>query len=720
MKWKLALMTLALCAAFAFCLPMAGADVLILPEDVTRIEEEAFYGDVSIDAVVLPEGVTYIGPRAFARTSVREIHLPSSLSYIAEDAFSGSPLQRASAPAGSYACSWAQARHLIPPETDAALFTYSSPSGGKVTVTGLADPDSCPSSLVIPALSPDGSRIAAVGESAFEGQSMLTDVVLGANVETVGAKAFKDCVALTGVTLPEGLKSLSGTVNYDYGVFSGCTSLSFVVIPSTLETIGNYAFHNCTSLTTLAFAEGGESALSIGANAFSGSGITGTLVIPSRVSAINAYAFSGTPVSSLKIRGGEHLSAIGESAFSGCASLTDVMIPGNVSTIWANAFKNCENLSVLSLSEGLKTIAGTVNGDNGAFSGCTMLDEVTLPNTLETLGNYAFHNCTFLESLTILDRGDHALSIGANAFSGTRLSGTLILPAKVSAIGASAFQGTPIAALDIQGGENLHAIGEDAFRGCQALVTVSLPGNVATIGARAFQNCPSLTYLSLSEGLKTIAGTVNGNNGAFSGCESLIGVTLPLTVETVGNYAFYNCTNLRYLTIHNSDCQMSIGSYAFCKTGLAGTLIIPSKVKSIGSYSFSETDIRVLDIHDGDSLTTIGESAFRSCASLVSVTLPGNVTTISANAFRSCSALSDLNLSEGLTKILGSVNYNYGAFCDCVSLPSVVLPSTIRTISTYAFYNCQSLATIIIKTSADNVSVGSNAFGKCPGVPVYQ
>ena len=547
----------------------SNAETLILPGDVDIIEAQAFMGDASIGIAVLPEGITEIRSEAFADSSITEINLPASLTYIAPDAFSGTGLQKVSAVKGSYAYDWACAHGYIKPETDAALFTYSAPRNDCVLITGFADPENAPAEIIIPEFSPDGYLITAIDEEAFEGCAGLTAVTIPANIEVIYDSAFRNCVSLENLVLTEGLRTIASTVNGTNGAFVGCTALESVAIPSTVAEIGNTTFYGCSALTTVVFRDSSEVRMTIGREAFSGTALSGALSVPAKVSAIGEAAFEGTPISALTIAEGEYLKAVGEAAFRNCEFLTAVTIPGNVETIGANAFTDCIALNDLSLAEGLKTFASTVNYTNGAFVGCTSLESVTIPSTVAEIGNTTFYGCSALTTVVFRDSSEVRMTIGREAFSGTALSGALSVPAKVSAIGEAAFEGTPISALTIAEGEYLKAVGEAAFSSCAYLTAVTIPGNVETIGANAFRECIALESLELSEGLITIADTVNYDNGAFSGCSSLPSVTIPSTVTYIGRYAFHNCSALESVTINNSPENVTIGKNAF--TGCPGT-----------------------------------------------------------------------------------------------------------------------------------------------------
>ena len=229
-------------------------------------------------------------------------------------------------------------------------------------------------------------------------------------------------------------------------------SVNCIRIPEGLISIGNSAFNGCTLLISLTIRGSDDCQLTIGSSSFYGTALTGTLTLPAKVASIGGSAFAGTPITALEIEAGNYLETIGEAAFKACESLSTITIPGNVKTISANAFQNCVLLRSVHLSEGLQTIAGTVNYVNGAFAGCTKLTSITIPSTVTAIGNSAFNGCTLLSNLTILGSNDCQLSIGSSAFYGTALTGTLTLPAKVKSVGSSAFAGTPITVLNIESG----------------------------------------------------------------------------------------------------------------------------------------------------------------------------------------------------------------------------------------------------------------------------
>ena len=651
----------------------------------------AFNGCAKLRSIEIPSTVTYIGGHAFFNCSqLSSLTIKGSNDYemtIAVSAFNSCPLTGT----------------LTIPAKVKGIDSYVFAS------TKISRLDIEP-----------GYYLETIGVGAFTGCASLTAVTIPGNVKTISDYAFKGCSLLNSVSLSEGLEVIGGGSYSDHGAFNSCPRLTSITIPSTVTAIGGHAFFGCSQLSSLTILDSQVCEMTIAVSAFNSCPLTGALTIPAKVKLIDSHAFASTKISSLSIASGLYLEAIGVSAFEACANLTSVTIPGNVKTISDYAFKGCTALNSLSLSEGLVTIGGGNYSDHGAFNGCAKLQSVEIPSTVKTIGGHAFFNCSQLSSLTIKDSEDYELSIAVSAFNSCPLTGTLTIPAKVKVIDSHAFATTKISRLEIKPGYYLETIGVSAFEACANLTAISIPGNVKTISDYAFKSCALLSSVGLSEGLVTIGGGSYSDHGAFNGCARITSVTIPSTVTSIGGHAFFGCSQLSSLTILDSQvCELTIAVSAFNSCPLTGRLTIPAKVKVIDSHAFATTKISSLSIAAGLYLENIGVSAFEACANLTSVSIPGNVKTISDYAFKNCTSLNSLSLSEGLVTIGGGNYSDHGAFNGCTSLPSVTIPSTVATIGGHAFFNCTSLANIIIRNSAANVTVGTNAFGNCPGTPVY-
>ena len=328
---------------------------------------------------------------------------------------------------------------------------------------------------------------------------------------------------------------------------------------------------------------------------------------------------------------GSTLTTIGSSAFSNNSRLTGITIPEGVTSIGNSAFSGCSYLSSVTIAEGVTSI-----GDS-AFYNCSSLTSITIPASVTTFANGSsttgvFRSCTGLTSITFAS-GSQLTTIGDYMFNGcNRLTG-ITIPNSVKTIGSYAFIGcTRLTSVTFASDSQLTTIGGYVFENCTGLASVTIPNSVTSIGSSAFNGCTGLTGITFAPGsqLTTIS------NGTFNGCNRLTSVTIPEGVTSIGNSAFNGCTRLASVTIPAS--VTSIGSSAFrdC-TSLTG-ITIPNSVTSIGSSTFNGcTGLTGITIPN--SVTTIGEYAFNGCTRLASVTIPEGVTSIGDRAFNDCTGL---------------------------------------------------------------------------------
>lgn len=300
--------------------------------------------------------------------------------------------------------------------------------------------------------------------------------------------------------------------------YSGKTTISSIVLPTTLTSIGSYAFANCIGITSITIP---ATITSIEDYAFFGCSGLLSLTIPNSVSTIGSYAFcSCASLSSLTISNA--ITSIKEWTFGNCPSLTSVTIPSSVSSIGDYAFFGCSKLSGINIPSVVKSIG------EGAFDSCSGLTSITIPGSVVSIKTGTFSNCTGLTSVIIPNEVD---SIGDWAFSNcTKLSGVNI-PSSVSSVGSG------------------------AFYGCTSISSIDIPNSVTSIGEDAFGNCTGITRLTIPNSVTLI------DNGTFSNCNGLKTVTIPESVKSIGAWAFYSCKGLTSLTI--GDSITTIGEYAF-------------------------------------------------------------------------------------------------------------------------------------------------------------
>ena len=265
--------------------------------------------------------------------------------------------------------------------------------------------------------------------------------------------------------------------------------------------------------------------------------------------------------------------------------------------------------------------------DSLAFSDCTGLTSVIIPDSVTSIGQSAFFRCTGLTSVTI---PNSVTSIGVSAFLACTGLTSVTIPNSVTSIGASAFKGcTGLTSVTIP--NSVASIGGYAFSGCTSLTSITIPNSVTSIGNYAFSGCTGLTSVTIPNSVTSIEWY------AFSGCTGLTSVTIPDSVTSIASSTFEGCTSLE--TVNINSCK-NIREYAFQGCTALKNLTLPTDLKTIGQFAFQGcTSLETLNI---PSVETIDASAFSGCTALTSVSLPKNVKTIGNAAFRYCDNIKDV------------------------------------------------------------------------------
>ena len=446
--------------------------------------------------------------------------------------------------------------------------------------------------LIIP------DNVKSIGYGAFNGFSGLTSITIGNSVTSIGGYAFYGCTGLKSIAIPDSVTSIGSYA------FSGCTGLtvsgsatnvsmvakqaeatSFSVIITSGTSIGEYAFGGCTELMSITIP---DSVTSIGDDAFSD--CTGLTSITGSAANASTVAMQAKPTSfTVNITSG---TSIGKYAFAGCTGLTSITIPDSVTTIGTCAFAATE-LTDITIGKNVTSIG------LGAFAKCPGLTSIIVEK-----GNTQYHNygnClieTKSKTLilgcknSVIPTDGSVTSVGEVAFGGCTGLTSITIPDSVTSIGSYAFAATELT--DITIGKNVTSIGLGAFAKCPGLTSIIVEkgntqyhnygnclietksktlilgcknsviptdGSVTSVGDAAFSNCTRLTSITIPDRVTSIG------NSAFRGCTGLTSITIPDRVTSIGNYAFSNCTGLTSITIPDRVTSIGYDAFAGC-TGL--------------------------------------------------------------------------------------------------------------------------------------------------------
>lgn len=561
---------------------------------VTSIASYAFSGRASMINVAIPDSVTNIGDFSFFYcTGLSSATMGSGLSRIGVAAFAG--------------C--ASLTNVTIPGNVTTIADGAATKGGLIGAFS-----SCTSltNLTI------GNGVTSIGDSAFSGCSNLASVTLPASVVRIGADAFRSCASLTRVTIPKSVTTIDNTSyapGWVNGPFFDCTSLSAITVDpgnpvySSLDGV----LFNKTQTTLIAYPGGRPGNYTIPATvtyidyrAFGGcTNLTG-LTLGDSVNSIGLAAFSScTGLTNLTL--GNTVTNIGGSGFENCSSLRGITIPNNVVTIGDSAFAGCHALIDITLGNGVTSIGAS------AFSSCISLSSLIIGNSVTSIGDAAFSYCTALASITI---GSGVTNLGPAFFRCPGLTTIMVDPlnAFYSSLDGVLFDKSQTTLLQYPSHKSqsytipamVTAIGASAFNGCTNLVSVIVGNGVTTVGDNAFAACTNLTNVTLGNSVTRI------DNWAFSYCSKLSGISFPGKLASIRDYAFAGCTSMTSITIPNSVTNLGYVPFWLC-TGLTNITL-------------------------GNGITTIGQQ-FQDCSSLTSITIPASVTSIGDGAFAGCSSL---------------------------------------------------------------------------------
>jgi hypothetical protein len=394
----------------------------------------------------------------------------------------------------------------------------------------------------------DGTSVTITGYNGPGGVVNIPAILNNLPVTTIGVNAFINKVSITSINIPNSVTTIGNNA------FEGCSGLTSITLPNSLITIGDSAFVSCRNLTSI--------------------------TIPSSVTSIGDHAFEVcTSVTSITFEPNSSLASIGFGAFQGCGSLTSITIPASVTTIGGYAFGSCSSLTAINVDAtnlNYSSYFGVLYNKDQTTLIATPggITSITFPNTITSIGVFAFLQCQFLTSITI---PASVTTIDNNAFQSSRSLVSIDVnsanPNYSSNDGVlyNKDQSLLISCPDAKAGSfiipsSVITIGDSAFQECRNLTSIIIPSSVTSIGDHAFEVCTSVTSITFEP--NSLLASIGF--GAFQGCGSLTSITIPASVTTIGGYAFGGCRSL--VTISFQGNAPSIYLNSFTSAGATRTI----------------------------------------------------------------------------------------------------------------------------------------------------
>ena len=647
-----------------------------------------------------------------------------------------------------------------------STYTYTILTDDTIKITKYKGTDE---SIVIPS-EIDGKKVTVIGSSAFYGFKSLKNIEIPDGITSIENYAFCQCWSITSLSVPESVTSI-GT-----GAFRFCGDLKEIKLPSNLTVLSDSLFGADANLEYITFGDAEK---------------TDTVIIPETVQKIGNYVFMNCEkIKNINLP--SNLKSIGKTCFQGCISLTGLFIPQSVESIGGGIFGDCDALQSVEIEDENNNfifkdgilydvkngiLVSAVNSlipekvivdectktiDYSAFADCNNLYEIEIPQGVVNIGEKAFAR---LDNLKNIDIPDSVTNITTLAFYRCNGLVSVQVPGSVTAIKNGTFRECNNLKKVILN-EGVAKIEGSAFVFCSSLEQIKLPQSLMSIGSGAFDNCTSLISVELPDNAiissdtfrgcknlsKIVLSDTNNNyivkNGILynkamtsaiycipaSGVEEISiedGVTtidsnlqfsvnvkkinISRSVTKINTAAFMYCYDLQSIKVDSENGKyMSEKGILYNKdmtrilcypAGIKDTeFFVPDTVKTIGDFVFYGTKA-LESINIPDSVTNIGTDAFGECSGLKEVVIPDSVTSMGEAVFYKCTSLEKVKLSVNIT------SPNPAVFQYCSSLKEVVLPESMKFISFFMFSYCKEITNIVLPDTL--TSVLGSAFQNC-------
>lgn len=673
---------------------------------VTSIGDSAFY-DSGLQSIEIPESIVSIGNNAFRYAiDLRNIDLPNSVTSIGDGAFHDSGLQSIEIPE-SVTSIGANAF------SETGITSIDLPNSITSIGNGAFSEMYNLSSVVIP------GSVVNIGEGLFETEgSKLTSVVIEDGITYISNRMFASCDALTSLSIPESVTSIgesafygctslndiqipNGVTSLGYGVFAYCESLKSIIIPDNITYIGVYAFQNCWRLNSI--------------------------IIPESVSKIDEKAFEDCDDLNDVYYAGTEEDWQQITIENGNSNLTKAVIHHNygktytINYTWekteegysVTATSVCDQDPTIVQSETVVAISKTNKAATCAEDGeiqytASFIDKQfetqVKKETISAIGhNYSLTKWTWSDDyssatalFTCQNDKSHTQSIEAEVTS-EALTYWKSYTATVTAADGTVYTNTVDDRIDhgtcgeeiewslcdngtliITGNGDMPDHQAPWASNSDRIVNVIIQDGVTGIGSSAFYECYNLRSVTIPDSVTRIG------DDAF-GFTRITSIVIPGSVTSMGSGMFVETSDLTDVVIEEGVTSIGDGAFTCCY-GLTN-IVLPESLTSIGAFAFEDCE-SLASINIPGSVTSIGESAFKKCSNLASIELPAGITEIENNAFTNCSSLTSLEIPEGTTSI------GDNAFNNCWRVADVYLPESVTSIGEKAFYSCSSLSDV--------------------------
>lgn len=591
---------------------------------VTGIGEHAFEDCTNLSYVSIPLSVTNIGYNAFRNClSLSTIEIPENVISVHLTAFVGC--------SSLTSVIW-NAKNCA----DYSLYTYASDSIYPF-----------PSSIISFEF---GENVEKIPTYLCYHQQNLTHVSLPHSVKSIGERAFS-MSGLVTIDMPDSLKTIGKYA------FLGCHNLIAITIPQNVTNIEEEVLSNCNSLASVTW-NARRCVVKQKSSLYTQPTIT-SLIFGDSVECIPSNLYCNTNLDSITIP--KNVTKI-ESGFGGSNLRKVVWLAISVADRDRVGFFSNRYITEFIIGDEVMRIPSYL------CYGMSQLTSIAIPQSVISIGQNAFKDCTGLTSISIPQNVKH---IEQNAFAGcTELT-------KVETKNLSAWSSIMF------GNEYANPLyyAHHLFLNNCELTDFVIPDSVNQIGDYAFINGTSLISVSIPNHVNYLG------KGAFYGCSNLISVNIPDSVSAIESSAFCKCSSMPSINIHNSITSIGSGAFGECKN--ITSIDIPNSVTQIGGGAFSECSA-LTTVFLPDSLTLLGMAAFYNCTSLKNIRMPRHLATIDQNTFKNDSSLVSIDLPNNLEKI------SVGAFYGCANLTSVTIPSKVICIYHSAFSECKRLLEMIL------------------------